>query len=88
MVTSKNIRELENLVIYWMVLVSMGFVFSVYHALNHMYGWFYIGAAITFFAVHVTRNIVFEIEDQKHITEALENARNQEIKSLYGEDYE
>jgi len=86
MVTSKNIRELESLVIYWMLLVGMGFVFSVYHACHFMYGWFALGAAITFFAVHVTRNIFFEIEDQKHITEALENARLQEIKELYGEN--
>lgn len=86
MVTSENIRELENLVIYWMVLVGVGFVFSVYHACHFMYGWFAVGASITFFAVHVTRNIVFEIEDQKHITEALENARQQEINELYGEE--
>jgi hypothetical protein len=86
MVTSENIRELENLVIYWMVLVGVGFVFSVYHACHFMYGWFAVGASITFLAVHVVRNIVFEIEDQKHITEALENARLQEINELYGEN--
>ena len=87
-ITSEVIRELENLVLYWMLLVSVGFIFSVYHACHYMYGWFAVGASITFFAVHVVRNIFFEIEDQKHIAEVLETARHNEIKELYGENDE
>jgi len=88
LVTSPMIREYETLTNRYMILGIVATIFTVVHACMHMWIWFWIGMGLAWFGWYCCFQFAMEVDDQIKITQALENARKQEIKELYGEDDE
>ena len=84
--TSPNIRYFESMAFNYMILVAVSAGFTVAHAMLGMWAWFCIGLGITVGSMYVAICAAMEVDAQKEITAAIEEARQEKIKQYYRKD--
>lgn len=86
--TSEMIRYYEKMAYNYMVLAFVAAIFTVLHAYWGMWIWFWVGVGFIVFGFYVAITSAMEIDAQKEITKALEDAKKKKIKSYYEHDEE
>lgn len=84
--TSPMIRYFEKIAFNYMILVAVGAAFTFAHAYLGMWSWFCVGLGITVGSMYVAITAAMEVDAQKEITQAIEEARQEKVKQYYKKD--
>lgn len=84
--TSPNIKYFESMSFNYMILVAVGAGFTVAHAVMGMWPWFWVGIGITVGSMYVAITAAMEVDAQKEITQAIEEARQEKVRQYYKKD--
>lgn len=84
--TSPMIRYFEKIAFNYMILVAVGAAFTLAHALMGMWPWFWVGLSITVGSMYVAITAAMEVDAQKEITQAIEEARQEKVRQYYKKD--
>ena len=86
--TSPMIRYWEKMAFNYMLLAWISALFTVLHAWMGLWYWFWAGLGLTVFGFYVAISSALEIDAQKEITKALEDAKRKKVNALYNKEEE